>query len=559
MLDSFEEKSSGSFQDYWEMVKRRRWWFMLPFFLAWLVTWGVTKFVPRLYQSEATILVSRQTVPDGFVPSNMQIDFPERLQSLTEQILQRDKLLQVARDIPVYKDQARMTPDQIVNRLRHDMQIQPVPIDDLAETSSPEDPAIATKRALNQPNGRMPEAMAFKISFEASTPQLAQKMDQELAQLFIEANHQERTQISANTTTFLQAQLEDQAQSLDEQEARIQQFKSQYLSELPESREGNMQELSVLQGRLQSTNDSLDKAEQQKLYLETQEAQYKPLEQALSEGKDVSTSALIAAIDKDLGQLQGQLADLKGTYTDQYPDVKRVKEQIAQDESRKKKLEDQERAAAAQAPANSGPTSIQVTSLTELQQMSPILQIQSQMVSNSKEIEDLQKAKENIQGRIDQINALLSRIPLREQQLAELSRGYDQSKTIYQGLLAKAGESEMATDLESRGQSGQFVMLKQPQLPSRPAQPNWFTFSLIGLGVGAALGLALAALSELSDDRIHNINEVKDLVPATTLAKIPPVDAGAKRRFRISAAAEGAIAALMILAMAAGNFVAFIK
>src|SRR5579863_5930598 len=191
MLDSFEEKSSGSFQDYWEMVKRRRWWFMLPFFLAWLVTWGVTKFVPRMYQSEATILVSRQTVPDGFVASNVQIDFPERLQSLTEQILQRDKLLQVARDFPVYKDQARMTPDQIVNRLRQDMQIQPVPIDDLAETSSPEDPAIATKRALNQPNGRLPEAMAFKISFAASTPQLAQKMDQELAQLFIEANHQE--------------------------------------------------------------------------------------------------------------------------------------------------------------------------------------------------------------------------------------------------------------------------------------------------------------------------------------------------------------------------------
>ena len=558
MLDSFEEKSSGSFQEYWEMVKRRRWWFMLPFFLAWLVTWGVTKFVPRMYESQAIILVSRQTVPDGFVASNVQIDFPERLQSLTQEILMRDKLLQVAHAQPIYKDQAKMTPDQLVNRMKHDLQISPVPIDDLAATSSPEDPAIATKRALNQPNGRMPEAMAFKISFLATTPQLAQRVDQELAQLFIEGNHQERTRISQNTTTFLQAQLQDQSQSLDDQEVRIQQFKSQYLNELPESREGNMQTLSVLQGRLQSTNDAINKAEQQKLYLETQAAQYKPLEQALSEGKDVSTTALIAAIDKNLGQLQSQLSDLKGNYTDKYPDVKRVKEQIAQDETQKRKLE-ADRDAAAKNPSDAGPSSIQVTSLQELQQMSPILQIQSQMASNAKEIEDLQNEKQDVEQRMDQIQALLSRIPLREQQLAELTRNYDQSKTIYQGLLAKAGESEMATDLESAGQSGQFVVLNPPDLPARPAQPNWFTFSLIGLGVGAALGLALAAMSELSDDRIHDVKEVKDLIPAATLVKIPPVTTGAKEGFHFTPAVEGAIAALMILAMAAGNFLAFYK
>jgi polysaccharide biosynthesis transport protein len=555
MLDSFEEKSStGNIQDYLAMVKRRRWWFMLPFFFGWLLTWGVSKFVPLNYESSAVILVSRQTVPDGFVATNVSIDFPERLQSLTQQIMSKEKLLVIAQGQQLYPNQNQMTPDRLVERMRRDIVVTPVPIDDLATTSSPEDVSIATKRALNQPNGKLPDAMAFRISFLARKPLVAQQVEVRLAQLFIEGNHQERTQSSQQTTTFLEAQLKDQAQGLDEQETRIQEFKSRYLNELPESKDGNIQLLSVLQGRLQSANDSLNKAQQQKLYLETQAAQYQPLEEALSEGKDVSTTSLIAAIDKDLGQLRSQLTDLKGSYTERYPDVRRVEEQISEDEGQKVKLEAQRTATEAQKNPSAGPATIRLTSLAELQQMSPILQIQSQAASNKKEIEDLQSETKDLQTRISQIQDLLSRMPLREQQLAELTRDYDQSKTIYQGLLAKAGESEMATDLETSGQSGQFVILNPPNEPSHPAQPNWFTFSLIGLGVGAALGLAIAAVSELSDDRLYDAKVLKGMIPAATLTRIPPI--GVKSS-GFTPMLEGLLASVMIFVMAVGTLLAF--
>src|SRR5580704_3137227 len=556
MLDSFEDKSSstGNIQDYVAMVKRRRWWFMLPFFFGWLLTWGVSKFVPLQYESSAIILVSRQTVPDGFVPTNVAIDFPERLQSLTQQIMSKEKLLQIAQGQQLYKNQNQMPTDQLVERMRKDIVVTPVTIDDLASTSSPEDVSIATKRALNQPNGKLPDAMAFRISFMAHDPASAQKVEERLAQLFIEGNHQERTQSSQQTTTFLEAQLKDQAQGLDEQESRIQEFKSRYLNELPESKDANIQLLSVLQGRAQSTSDALNKAQQQKLYLETQAAQYQPLEDALSEGKDVSTTALIAAIDKDLGQLRTQLTDLRGSYTDKYPDVRRVEDQISQDEAQKEKLESQRSATEASKGPNSGPSTYHLTSLAELQQMSPILQIQSQAASNKKEIEDLQAESKDLQTRIAQIQDLLSRMPLREQQLAELSRDYDQSKTIYQGLLAKAGESEMATDLETSGQSGQFVILNPPNEPSHPAQPNWFTFSLIGLGVGAALGLALAALSELGDDKIYDTKALKGMLPATTLTRIPPISV---QPSSFTPVLEGSVAMAMVFVMAVGTLLAF--
>ena len=64
---------------------------------------------------------------------------------------------------------------------------------------------------------------------------------------------------------------------------------------------------------------------------------------------------------------------------------------------------------------------------------------------------------------------------MREQQLADLTRGYDQSKASYDDLLKKKNDSAMATSMELLQQGERFRILDPPSLPLKPSFPNRLT------------------------------------------------------------------------------------
>jgi len=117
----------------------------------------------------------------------------------------------------------------------------------------------------------------------------------------------------------------------------------------------------------------------------------------------------------------------------------------------------------------------------------------------------------------------LNQTPLREQQLADLTRDYEQSKTNYESLLAKKNQSELATNLEKRQEGEHFQILDPPSLPTKPFSPNHFKLAYIGLFAGFVLGAAGVATKEMTDDRIYSEKELKKLLPANVLTEIPPL------------------------------------
>jgi hypothetical protein len=128
--------------------------------------------------------------------------------------------------------------------------------------------------------------------------------------------------------------------------------------------------------------------------------------------------------------------------------------------------------------------------------------------------------------------------PETEQELADLTRGYDQSKANYDDLLKKKDQSEMATSMEETQQGERFTMLDPPSLPSKPDFPNRFKFCGIGLGVGLALGFLVAGGFEFMDDRLHSEQEIKALLPIAVISEIPAIaspldEARTKRRLAL--------------------------
>lgn len=152
-----------------------------------------------------------------------------------------------------------------------------------------------------------------------------------------------------------------------------------------------------------------------------------------------------------------------------------------------------------------------------------LAQVQSQLRSNQIEIKDREDSIAAVKVKVNEYQSRLNQEPVREQQLADLTRGYDQSKANYDDLLKKKNESKMATSMELLQQGERFRILDPPSFPQKPEFPNRLKFCGIGLGVGLALGGVVVAAFEKMDDRLHNGNEIRKLLQAEVIGEIPAI------------------------------------
>jgi hypothetical protein len=186
------------------------------------------------------------------------------------------------------------------------------------------------------------------------------------------------------------------------------------------------------------------------------------------------------------------------------------------------------------------------------------LQLQSQLKANQAEIANREQAIAGLKAKVNGYQGRLNDAPTREQQLADLTRGYDQSKANYDDLLKKKNQSEMATSMEQMQQGERFTMLDPPSLPGKPDFPNRLKFCGIGLGVGLALGLVLVVSLEAMDDRMHSEEEIKLLLPVAIISEIPeivnPADERISKKRMMLGWAMTAIVGVTILAGSAFSY-----
>src|SRR5271169_5777433 len=253
MVDDLEEQSPESIdiQHYLGVVRRRHMQFLIPLFLGWAIVWGASWVLPPRYLSSTLILVEQPTMPKDYVTPNVNDDLQQRMQSITQQILSRTRLLHIIDDKHLYAEsRARLNPDEQVERMRKDIEIE----------------------LVRDPQSRV---NAFNVSYTARDPYIAQQVTSQLTDLFISENLEVRQQQSEDTTKFLEGQLEAARRSLSEQEGKIREFKGQHVGELPAQVESNLQILSGMQSQLRTEEDALNAAKQQRVYLQTLVDQYR--------------------------------------------------------------------------------------------------------------------------------------------------------------------------------------------------------------------------------------------------------------------------------------------
>lgn len=497
MVEELEESTSEGFDlhRYLGIVRRRHMQFLVPLLAGWLLVWGSSWLLPSRYRSNMSILVEQPTMPRDYVTPNVNDDLQSRMQSLAQQILSRSRLLRIIDQVKLYSD-GRLTPDDKVDRMRKDIEIEMV----------------------RDNNGRV---NAFNVSYQSRDPHLAQQVTSELTNLFISENLEARQQQSEGTTNFLERELEAARKTLSDQEEKVREFKGQHVGEMPGQLASNLQILSGLQAQLQNQQDALNTAKQQHVYLQTLADQYRTLQ---SSGKAADgTTVGLPAIDAELDRLKAQLADLSSHYTDRHPDVRKVKEQIAKTEKMRVQL-------TAAPKDKSAPTDADDTTGMDPARASMLAQVQSQLRSNQVEIANREHSIAALTGKIEEYQGRLNTEPIREQQLADLTRGYEQSKANYDDLLKRKNESAMATSMELLQQGERFSIIDPPSLPVKPDYPNRMKFCTIGLALGLALGFVVAGIFEFMDDRIYDEKELQKLLHTPVISEIPALTGASEER-----------------------------
>lgn len=519
-------------QHYLEIFRRRHLPFLILLFIGWLAVWGASWVLPPRYKSGTLILVEQPTMPRDYVTPNVAENLQERLQSITQQILSRSRLLHIVDDLNLYSNErARLSPDEIVERMRKNIDIELV-------------------------HGADNRISAFNVYYSAGDPLIAQQVTSKLTNLFINENLEVRQQESEGNTKFLENQLATARQSLEAQEEKVREFKAQHVGELPSQLGSNVQILGGLQTQLQAESEGLNTAKQQRVYLETLLGQYQALK---GPSKDPDAPQMgLAEIDERLDKLKADLRDLSSTYGDKYPEVRRKKDQIAKTEAQRDQLLAEEKTKGnnpqpnTKTPAGSDATSSRNPSL--------LPQLQSQLQANQVEIKNREQSIAALVSRINDYQARLNQEPIREQQLADLTRGYDQSKASYDDLLKKKNDSAMATSMELLQQGERFRIIDPPSLPLKPSFPDRLKFCGIGLAVGLALGAAVVWALEMMEDRVYSELELRKLLPVSVISELPvisePVNEVAERK-RIWFG--WATATLILVAILAGSAVSYFR
>jgi hypothetical protein len=223
--------------------------------------------------------------------------------------------------------------------------------------------------------------------------------------------------------------------------------------------------------------------------------------------------------------LQEQLDTLMDRYGAQYPDVKRLKYEIA----RAKASEAHE---AAEAPAvESGPATgtkaaskkpVVMSNPVEVGQARERVEVlKSQIALLDKELAARAGDEQRMSRELADYQGKLGNVPLREQELDQITRDYEITKLNYHSLLEKQISAEMSTDMERRQKSERFTLIDPAHIPERPSKPNRPFFITVGSLFGFLVVVAGAVGVELRRDRLLGEWELPEDMPV--LARVPVI------------------------------------
>jgi polysaccharide chain length determinant protein (PEP-CTERM system associated) len=466
-------------------ILRKYWWVPTITVIGGVVlALGATVFLPKRFTSRTLVLVDQPTVSAELVKPVVAEATNQRLASMQEEILSRSRLQPIIEKFGLYpSERATAHMEDLVAKLRATIEVTPLA------------PMQGTQ------NRQLP---GFYVNVTFNNPQVAQRICSEITTMFMEQNAKDINAQGTQTTEFFTQHVEEAKRNLDEQDARLAEFKKKYMGSLPDQEQTNLGLLAGMNSQLDAITQAVNRAQQDKVMneslLNSQLATWKAVK-----GGDTPAETL----DQQLTALQDQLSVLQSRYTADHPDVMKTRTQI---EQLKKRM--------TEAPKGGGTPSNAQTPGVE---PPAIQQLRARIRQDDLGIAELVKRQGQVQNQISVLQGRIQSTPGVEQQFKELTRNYQSALEFYNDLLKKHDQAAISSDLNRQQQGEHFNVLDAASLPMSPSFPKKTIFAGAGFGGGLALGLAILYLLALLDSSMHTERDVEQCLKLPVLAMVPNV------------------------------------
>ncbi|MEO6665808.1 MAG: Wzz/FepE/Etk N-terminal domain-containing protein, partial [Nitrospiria bacterium] len=417
---------------YADAVRRRKWSFLLPAVVLIGLTIPIVLTLPPVYKSTTLIMVEAQKVPQEFVKTTVSAPIEDRLKTISQQILSRTRLERVIEEFGLDRPRERRSEGRIARWLDG--------------WRAPAKPEAGRRVSLAVVEGMQRQidinvkgGSTFSVSYMGEDPEMVMNVTNKLASLFIEENLKVREEQAEGTAEFLESELQQVKTRLESQEEELRTFKERYTGELPGQLDTNLRTLDRLQTERQRLQDSLRFAED-RYALFTQQ-----LAAGLPEGERTAPT-----LSLHLQSLRVKLANLRTEYKDEYPDIAALKKEIAEVEAELAARQN-DTAGVPGKPGDYGTL---------------------QAGEQQREIKLIKQRQQAVGDQIREYEKRVDRTPLREQQLTQVLRDYENTRKSYQALLDKRQDARIAESLERRQKGEIFRVLDPANYPERPFKPN---------------------------------------------------------------------------------------
>jgi polysaccharide chain length determinant protein (PEP-CTERM system associated) len=476
--------------DLLEIGLRRKWYIIVPLVVSIPISFGVYKYIPKVYRATTLILAQPQSVPENYVQPSITDTAINQLNTIGQEIMSRNRLEKVIREFNLYANlRKEVSMEEKVETMRKAIEVK-----------------VKEEKKERTRN-------SFTISFEGEEPKTVMMVTNKLASLVIEENLKVRELQAGGTSQFIKKELLTMEDRLKRKEQEIRLFREKNMGQLPQQLDANLRILEQLQQQLRTISEKIRAAQDRTIIFQGQLEQLNRLEPKgdfLPNQGPLNTPPTRDPVTQ-LNALRRELASIQTRMKETHPDVIDLKKKIAVLEPQVEDREDGE--------------GIVVKNLPPPRLDSDTERFYRQLTEqyNSALLEAKRLAEEE-KGLKEQISLYQSRIedtPKREQELVLLTRDYDLLKTKYQSLLDKNLQAQMAENLERKQEGEQFRILDLAVLPEKPIKPNRNKILLVGGLLGIALGFGLTWFRESLDQSFRTVSDLEEDLGIPVLATIP--------------------------------------
>jgi uncharacterized protein involved in exopolysaccharide biosynthesis len=563
-MDSIAEKSAPDTRERMLAYWRRRGTLYVVTSIAALAAVLLALLLPATFRSTATILIEQQEIPQEMVRSVITSFADQRVQVTSQRVMTTQNLLQLIERYNLYPAIRDKEPREVLlAKMRGDIGMHMISAD-----------------VIDPRSGRPTQAtIAFSVSYQSGSPDLALKVANELTTLYLNENLTSRTRLSQQTSDFFSEEAARQSARIAELDKNLAAFKAKHHDELPELAQLNIQMAERTELDLRDAQNRIAGLDSQRVLLQAQLAQLSPNTQVYSDNgqrvfnaedrlKDlksklagykaryapdhpdvINTQREVDGLQKEVRSEDGtadrlrQLSDAKARLasaleqsSDEHPDVLRLKREV---DSLQK---------AVAADANSGAEQTKRDHADN-----PVyIQVKGQLDALTVDRESAIKKRDELQAKFDEYERRMAKSPDVERQYREMARALESAQLKYQEILSKQTEAQVSQNLEAERKGEKFTLIEPPQPPEKPVSPNRTLIICLGLLMAIALGAGAVVARESFDGSVRGPGDIRQLLQVPALASIPVIitaEDRARRRRMLGYSWGGGLAVMLLLAV----------